>query len=320
MRLFGVSRLTGVLNFLGLEDGEAIEHPRVSKAIEGAQKRVETENFSIRKRLLDFDDVMNVQREVIYSRRREYIESDDISEEVQEKILEVVEALINRYTDPVEDPQGWDLPGLQSECERIFLAPLQVAEKDIPALTQDDLADIIVKIANAVYKQKEEVLGSETMRQVERMAFLSTITEMWKDHLYEMDQLRTGIGMRSYAQRDPLVEYKKEAYRMFAELLEDIDKQAVRFCFLMQPADQGEISRRRKEELAAQKAQHKKKESLGFRAPQGAVQAEGKQVEDDTPEQGKPKPFKRRGKKIGRNDPCPCGSGKKYKKCCGRNV
>ncbi|NIP43835.1 MAG: hypothetical protein GWO41_17435 [candidate division Zixibacteria bacterium] len=136
-----------------------------------------------------------------------------------------------------------------------------------------------------------------------------------------MDQLRTGIGLRSYAQKDPLIEYKREAFRMFTELLDQIDREAVRFCYWMRPADQSEVSRRERESRAAAKARHDKKESLGFRAPEGgAVQAQSQAVEDDTPQQGKKQPFKREGKKIGRNDPCPCGSGKKYKKCCGRDV
>jgi preprotein translocase subunit SecA len=322
MRLFGVDRISGVLDFLGIKEGEAIEHARVTKAIEKAQKRVETENFSIRKRLLDYDDVMNIQREVIYSRRREYISAEHIQEEVQEKILEVIEGIINRFTEGEEYPENWDLTGLRAETERMFLAPLEISKEEIEGLTQDLLADKIKNLAEAVYKQKEKVLGSEIMRKIEKMAFLSTVTEKWKDHLYEMDQLRTGIGLRSYGQRDPLVEYKRESYRMFSELLENIDREAVRFCYWMRPADESTISRREQEARAAQKARFEKKESLGYSAPAGQVhaQAGGKAVEDDTPEQGKRQPFKRTDKKIGRNDPCPCGSGKKYKKCCGKNL
>jgi len=324
MRLFGVGRLTGVLDFLGIKEGEAIEHPRVTKTIEGAQKRVETENFSIRKRLIDYDDVMNVQRDVVYSRRREYIQSEDIHEHVHEKILEVIENIINQYTEPNEYPENWDLMGLTNETERMFLAPLKISSEAVSELTQDSLADKIQELAFKVLENKEKLMGSDTMRKIEKMAFLSTITEKWKDHLYEMDQLRTGIGMRSYGQRDPLIEYKREGYAMFIELLENVDKEAVRFCYWMQPADQGEISRRERERQAEQRARHDKKESLGFRAPDGAedqsFKADGKQVKDDTPQQGKRQPFKRGSKKIGRNDPCPCGSGKKYKKCCGRNV
>jgi preprotein translocase subunit SecA len=324
MRLFGVDRVSGVLDFLGLKEGEAIEHKRVTNVIEKAQKRVEAENYSIRKRLLDYDDVMNVQREVIYSRRRAYIETEDIQEEVKEKILDVIEGLMDQFTVEEELPENWDLPGLQVEVQKLFLDPLAIRNDEIEGLTQDSLSERIQKLAMDAYTRKEGVLGSVTMRQIERMAFLSTVTEKWKDHLYEMDQLRTGIGLRSYGQRDPLIEYKKEAYRMFAELLESIDRDAVRFCFWMRPADEGEISRRERESRAAQKAQHDKKESLGFRAPAGAaagaMQADGKRVRDDTPQQGKRQPFKRTAKKVGRNDPCPCGSGKKYKKCCGKNV
>ena len=323
MRLFGVDRISGVLDFLGLKEGEAIEHARVTKTIEKAQKRVEAENFSIRKRLLDYDDVMNVQREVIYSRRRGYIELDNINEEVEAKILEVIEGIINRYTSEEDPPESWDLPGLKLETQKLFLAPINIPDAELQTLTQDILAEKIQKLAFQVYKQKEELLGSETMRKIEKMAFLSTVTEKWKDHLYEMDQLRTGIGLRSYGQRDPLIEYKKEAYSMFSELLDQVDYEAVKFCFWMRPADQGEMSRRQKEAEASQKAQHDKKESLGFRAgtdSQPEMRAKGKAVRDDGPEQGKKQPFVRHDKKVGRNDPCPCGSGKKYKKCCGKDL
>ena len=323
MRLFGVDRISGVLDFLGLKEGEAIEHARVTKTIEKAQKRVEAENFAIRKRLLDYDDVMNVQREVIYSRRSEYIHLEDISEEVREKILDVIEGIINRYTADEDPPESWDLQGLRQETQKLFLAPINLDESEIPGLTQETLSEKIQDLAFRVYKHKEELLGSETMRKIEKMAFLSTVTEKWKDHLYEMDQLRTGIGLRSYGQRDPLIEYKKEAYRMFSELLEQIDYEAVKFCFWMRPADQGEMSRRQKEAEAAQKAQHDKKESLGFKAGsegQPEMRAKGKAVRDDSPEQGKKQPFIRSDKKVGRNDPCPCGSGKKYKKCCGKDL
>ncbi len=326
MRLFGVDRISGVLDFLGLQEGEAIEHSRVTKTIEKAQQRVESENFSVRKRLIDYDDVMNVQREVIYSRRREYIKSDDIHEEVRERILDVIEGMINRFTDPDELPENWDLGGLAMESHKMFLQPLEIPKEEIEDLTQDQLSDKLQDLAFTVYKQKEEALGSDVMRRIEKMAFLNTVTEKWKDHLYEMDQLRTGIGLRSYAQQNPLIEYKKEAYRMFSELLEQIDIEAVRFCYWMRPADQGEMSRRQREAEAAAKAKHDKKESLGYSAPAGKlsqtgpVKADGKEVKDSSPKQGKRQPFVRRGKKIGRNDPCPCGSGKKYKKCCGRDV
>jgi len=305
---------------LGLKEDEAIEHPRITKAIEKAQQRVEAENFAIRKRLLDYDDVMNVQREVIYTRRQEYISSPDIQEEVKEKIAQVAESFVAKYIDPDSPAESWDLAGLKAEVEKTFLAPLRIAENEIPALIPEDLTEKIRELALKVYQQKEQMLGSETMRRIEKIAFLSTVTEKWKDHLYEMDQLRTGIGLRSYAQQNPLIEYKREAYRMFSELLDTIDREAVRFCFWMRPADEGEVGRRAREARAAERARHEKKESLGFQASSDQVQVEGRAVEDDTPQQGKRQPFIRQGKKIGRNDPCPCGSGKKYKKCCGKDL
>ncbi|MBD3219027.1 MAG: preprotein translocase subunit SecA, partial [candidate division Zixibacteria bacterium] len=321
MRLFGVDRISRVLDMLGLKEGEAIEHKRITKSIEKAQKSVEGQNYAVRKKLLDYDDVMNIQREVIYDRRQEYIMTDDIQEEVREKIAEVAESMVVNHAPPEEDPATWDLSGLSTETHKMFLAPLETKDIDVMQIEHEDLVDKVKELAFKVYKQKEEVLGSDVMRKIEKMAFLSTVTEKWKDHLYEMDQLRTGIGLRSYAQKDPLIEYKREAFRMFTELLDQIDREAVRFCYWMRPADQSEVSRRERESRAAAKARHDKKESLGFRAPEGgAAQAQGKAVEDDSPQQGKKQPFKRKDKKIGRNDPCPCGSGKKYKKCCGRDL
>jgi preprotein translocase subunit SecA len=309
MRLFGSDRIATVMDKIGVKEGEVIMHGMVTKAIERAQKRVEGENFAIRKRTLDYDDVMNAQREVIYGRRLELLENTDISEQVEEKIREIIDGMVAEHTDSHDYPENWDLAGLFGEVEKTFLMRVDIAPTDVESLTQEKLADIIADIAFKVYAQKEELLTPERMRGLERYAFLKSLDDSWRDHLYEMDQLRTGISLRAYGQRDPLIEYKKEAYRMFTELIDQIDKDAVKLCFWAQPAEEKGTADRRRRQTESQRASHQEITGLGLK---GSSQKEAAET-------GKKQPFKRQTKKVGRNDPCPCGSGKKYKKCCGAN-
>ncbi len=306
MRLFGSDRIAAVMDRIGVEEGEVITHSMVSKAIERAQKRVESENFSIRKRTLQYDDVMNNQREVIYGRRLDILENEDISDQVKEKVEEVIEQIIASHTDPKEYPENWDLVGLRSEVEKTFLIPLDISPEAIEELTQERLFDLINEIALKVHSHKEELLSPERMRGLERYAFLKALDDRWRDHLYEMDQLRTGISLRAYGQRDPLVEYKKESYRMFTELLDQIDREAVRLVYWAQPAEEKSTRERKQSTAERQKEIHQSITGLGLA---GSAQQEAAQ-----PAKAK---TVRKGKKVGRNDPCPCGSGKKYKKCCG---
>lgn len=307
MRLFGSDRIASIMDRIGIQEGEVITHKMVTKAIERAQKRVESENFSIRKRTLDYDDVMNSQREVIYGRRLEIIENDDIHEMVEERIREVVEAMINLHTDRNEYPENWDLAGLRGDAEKIFLMPVNIAPESFEQLTQDKLKEILTDLALKLHSQKEELLTPERMRGLERYAFMKALDDQWRDHLYEMDQLRTGISLRAYGQRDPLIEYKKEAYRMFKEMVESIDREAVRLCFWAQPAQERSTREQRRRSLEGQREVHQSITGLGMKPT----------AQQEAAESDKRQPFKRKTKKVGRNDPCPCGSGKKYKKCCG---
>jgi preprotein translocase subunit SecA len=307
MRLFGSDRIAAIMDRIGVQEGEVITHKMVTKAIERAQKRVESENFSIRKRTLDYDDVMNSQREVIYGRRLEIIENEDIHEMVEDRIRDVVEAIVDLHTARNEYPENWDLSGLRGEAEKILLMPINIAPESFEHLTQDKLKEILTDLALKLHSQKEELLTPERMRGLERYAFLKALDDRWRDHLYEMDQLRTGISLRAYGQRDPLVEYKKEAYRMFMEMVESIDREAVRLCFWAQPAQERSTREQRRRSSEGQREVHQSITGLGMKPT----------AQQEAAESDKRQPFKRKTKKVGRNDPCPCGSGKKYKKCCG---
>jgi len=304
MRLFGSDRIAAIMDRLGVQEGEVIRHSMVTKAIERAQKRVEAQNFSIRKHLLEYDDVMNQQREVIYDRRSAVLEGAELRDEVLDLIKTLVESKVEAHTDAATYPEAWDLTGLKQDLLKIFLVDVKFDQKDLNELKQQDLKDNLYKMALQIYGHKEEMLGEELMRQLERYAMLRTIDEKWKEHLYDLDQLKTGIGLRAYGQRDPLIEYKKEAFALFTEMLEKIDEETLELIFKLQ-VEERERPRRREPERQMQ-AVHQSTVGMGY--------AETQPAEQVAP--GKPKPV-RVGKKIGRNDPCPCGSGKKYKKCCG---
>ncbi len=305
MRLFGSDRIAAIMDRLGVQEGEVIRHSMVTKAIERAQKRVEAQNFSIRKHLLEYDDVMNQQREVIYDRRSAVLEGAELREEVLDLIKTVVEAKVDAHTDAGTYPEEWDLVGLKQDLLRTFLVDVKFDQKDLEKLKQEDLKENLYKMALQIYDHKEKMLGDELMRHLERYAMLRTIDEKWKEHLYDVDQLKTGIGLRAYGQRDPLIEYKKEAFGLFTEMLQKIDEETLELMFKLQPAER-EAPKRREPESRMQ-AIHRSTVGMGYADTQPAEQVAP----------GKRKPVRRTGKKVGRNDPCPCGSGKKYKKCCG---
>jgi len=305
MRLFGSDRIAAVMDRLGVKEGEVIQHGMVTKAIERAQKRVEAQNFAIRKHLLEYDNVMNQQREVIYDRRAAALEGADLKEEVLGLIEKVVESKVNQFTGSNEYPENWNLTGLREELRKIFLLELKFKDEDIPKLTQNELKEKIASVVKEIYENKEKAYGSEVMRQLERFAMLQAIDESWKEHLYELDMLKTGIGLRAYGQKDPLLEYKKEAFQMFAEMVDRVDEEALSLIYKLQVRGKEEQARRREPERRLQ-AIHQEAAGMGYSTTN--------QAEEVAP--GKSKPVKV-GQKVGRNDPCPCGSGKKYKKCCG---
>jgi len=316
MRLFGSDRLGRIMDRLGVEEGEVITHPMVTKAIERAQKRVEMQNFAIRKNTLEYDDVMNSHREVIYDRRLAALERPSIKEEILELIESVLENLIEKYCPEKEYPENWDLAGFQAEVRHIYLLMTEFKKEDIPSLTRERLLEQVKKAVMTFYEQRERLYGDDIMRRLEKYAVLITIDRHWRDHMYEMDQLRTGIGLRAYGQRDPKIEYKREAFRLFSEMIETIDKEIIGMVFKIRVnlPEKSREERRREAKKREMEAIHRNTVGMGFGS---ASQTEEASPMAEASRRGKAKPIKREGRKVGRNDPCPCGSGKKYKKCCG---
>lgn len=307
MRLFGSDRIAGVMDKMGVGEGEVIQHSMVTKAIQRAQKRVEMQNFAIRKHLIEYDDVMNKQREAIYDRRLAALEGENLKDEIFGLIDEVVTKKLEQSIDPKGYPENWNLDGLVEDIRQSFLLEIKFKKEDIPDLKYDELKNRLIKGIGDLYEYKENAIGSDLMRKLERFAILQVIDQKWKEHLYEMDQLKEGIGLRAYGQRDPLIEYKKESFHLFSELLDKIDEEVLSLIFKLQVPEK-EVAKRKG---AAQRTRevHQETTGMGMRL-----------MEREPPDEAKPgkrMPVKV-GKKVGRNDPCPCGSGKKYKKCCGR--
>ncbi|MFC1692996.1 preprotein translocase subunit SecA [Candidatus Latescibacterota bacterium] len=310
MRLFGSDRIAGIMQRMGVQEGEVITHGMVTKAIDRAQKRVEAQNFAIRKHLLEYDDVMNTQREVIYDLRNAALKSTNVRERLFEMIESVVDDLLDRYTDSSGSPADWDMEDLKTEYATIFFTPFTLTEDQELTFTQEALGDYLVKIGKNSYVQKANLIEPEILAWNERVVLLSTIDELWKEHLYEMDHLKEGIGLRGYGQRDPLIEYKREGFDLFKSTLNQINTTMLRTLFRGISAHQVEKAERSRSNLSkAASTSHDQ-----YRAYDGQP-SEARQPQKP---RGKVKTFKRTDRKIGRNEPCPCGSGKKYKVCCGR--
>ncbi len=302
MRLFGSERISSVMSRMGIEEGEVIQHPLITKSVERAQKKVEENNFAIRKRLLEYDDTMNQQREVIYKRRGHALEGDRLKGEILELLEEYVGEVVDKYFDDVQ------VDNLKEEIRHNLLFEFPLESTEFESLGNQGIKDRIIEEAKTFYNKKEEMLGSELMARLERFATLSVIDQKWKDHLREMDDLKEGIGLRAYGQKDPLVEYKTEAFQLFLNLLQEIRDEVVSFAFKFFPQAPEEVQENRRQP-ARMTASKQSTENIGMSGQQ--QQGGGEQVA------GKPQPIQVE-EKIGRNDPCPCGSGKKYKHCHGR--
>lgn len=298
LRIFGSERISKIMDRLGIEEDQPIEHRLVTRAIESAQRKVEAHNFEIRKHLLEYDNVMNKQREVIYSQRRDVLGSEDLKETVMEMIEEESEDLVDFYTDEKEHPEEWDLKPLQDAFYEQFSFKWSPPSQD--GIRKEQLIDALIEKAKETYQKKEEEFSSPTLRYLEKVIMLQSIDFHWKDHLLAIDQLKEGIGLRGYGQKDPLIEYQKEAYQMFLDMLDRIKKDTVQKLFAVQMA---------KEDHPVEDVKLERKQTF-FLSRGEAAQAGGKT------ESGKGVTVRREGKKVGRNDPCPCGSGKKYKRCC----
>jgi preprotein translocase subunit SecA len=323
MRLFGGDRLGAVMDRLGVEEGEVIAHKMVTRAIERAQKKVEAQNFAIRKHTLDYDDVMNVQRKWIYERRLAALERPSIKEEVIELINDVLDLLIDKYCPEKTYPEEWNLKALSEELRLVFLLNLEYKTEDIESLTRETLKNNLLGAVMGFYTKKEATYGEETMRQLERYAVLSTIDRHWRDHLAEMDELRTGIGLRAYhgGMGKPIDIYKREAFKTFQDMVETVDKEIVNLVYKLQikEPEKSREERRRDKQLISS---HADSTGMGMTAPPQPQLADGQHQNNpmaEASQAGKQvRTFTRQVKKVGRNDPCPCGSGKKYKKCHGK--
>ena len=318
MRLFGSERISAVMDKLGVEEGELITHPFITKAIGNAQKRVEMYNFGIRKRLLEYDDVMNKQREVIYGRRDQILEESDLESVLAKLIDEVVEDIMEKYASGSVPPEEWDLEAAKGDLEGLMLVPF-----DIPEITEYESADLQKILddfkarALEAFEMRKSTIPPEIKDDFLRMIMLQSIDDKWMDHLYELDYLREGIYLRSYAQKDPLIEYKQEAFQMFSDMLAEIDKSILWALFRARFRVDERKQKRSEEESGV--AVHQVANAYSGRQAQAAPQqqVEGPRPPAEAAPRRKPV---RSGEKIGRNDPCPCGSGKKYKKCCGKNA
>ncbi|MBI4964838.1 MAG: preprotein translocase subunit SecA [Desulfomonile tiedjei] len=295
MRIFGGERVKMLMERVGMEDGEPIEHRYTTKAIESAQKKVEAHNFDIRKHLLEFDDVMNKQREVIYSQRRFILGGNDLKEAVQDMIEDIAEDIVGRFTDERSHYEDWDVPALKEALWGQFGLKFNFDSLDPKEQTVEGLTEYVRERALEGYENKEREVTPEIMRELEKFIMLQAVDNQWKDHLLSMDHLKEGIGLRGYGQRDPLKEYQREGYETFLDMSNRIKEETVRNLFLVKIAGQEDL-----EELAPPKEQ----EMLLSHGGEG--------------DGSKPRTVRRQVDKIGRNDPCPCGSGKKYKKCCGK--
>ena len=298
LRIFASERISNLMLKLGMEEGVPIEHRMVTRAIENAQKKVEAHNFDIRKQLLEYDDVMNKQREVIYQHRRAILMGEDLAEEIREMTTEVVDSLVNVYCPAEQYPEEWDFNGLTEALQVQFGQDMtkedRGAEVDLKEMGQDALREELRERVLRAYQRKEQELGSDLLRYLEKMLLLQVIDHHWKDHLLGMDQLRDGIGLRGYGQKDPLIEYKREGFDMFSAMMDRIKADALERLFRVQ-AVRGEAPQT-------------------LSRPQQPARITLSRGE----EPASPRTVHRQQEKVGRNDPCPCGSGKKYKKCHGQ--
>ncbi len=299
MRIFGADRMQGIMNRLGMEEGVPIEHGLVSRAIENAQKKVEAHNFDIRKHLLEYDDVMNKQREVVYSQRRDALGGDKLKSDVLEMATQFAEDTVDRFVDKEAMASEWDLAGLAESLRGRFNLRLEFTPEESEAITAEEIEEKVVKLVKDGYESREERLGEELLRQIEKIIMLQTIDVLWKDHLLNMDHLKEGIGLRGYGQKNPLHEYQREGFAMFQDMSDRIQEDVVGKLFTVEVDHE-----RTAAELEALEA---------LQAPRQMMLSHGN---DEGPE--RVVTVRRDGEKIGRNAPCPCGSGKKYKRCHGK--
>ena len=295
MRLFASDNVAKIMDKLGMEEDEPIEHTLITKSIEHAQKKVEARNFDIRKHVLEYDDVMNQQREIIYGERKKILNGENLRENIVGMINHIIKAEMNQYANEKLYPEEWQLSEIVKDAEQIYAEQGQLNLAEMEKMSRDELKEYLEGIAAANYKKREETFGEETMRELEKVIMLRVVDNKWMEHLDHMDMLREGINLRAYGQRNPLVEYKIEALAMFEEMEASIQDQIASLIYHVAIVSQEE--QKIQDRLQTAQASH---------------------GDDVSPAESQKAPKTADGKKVGRNDPCPCGSGKKYKNCCGR--
>jgi preprotein translocase subunit SecA len=305
LRIFGSERISGIMEKLGMEEGQPIEHSMITKSIENAQRKVEAHNFDIRKHLLEYDDVMNKQREVIYDQRREVLESDDISGFIQEMHGDVLDEIFETHIPPDAYADDWDLEGLKEGIWQQYGLALEVTAEQVESLSRESLMEQVTTALNAYYIEKQQNIDPKEFQDFERWVTLQVIDKHWKDHLLGMDHLKEGIGLRGYGQKNPLNEYKREGFEMFMDMTSRIKSDVVELLFKAQPRHNAETTTSRPPQRPQRAVAHRGSlpDQPGSSPEEGGVQTV--------------QTVRRQGEKIGRNAPCPCGSGKKYKRCCG---
>ncbi len=291
LRIFGAERISSIMDRVGMEENEPIEHKYISRAIENAQRRVEGQNFDIRKHLLEFDDVMNKQRNVIYEQRKKVLRGEDLWADAEEMLEEVVDDLLFEYVDEKKHFEEWNLKGLDDAILKQFNLKLNIANSTEIA-SADSIRELIIQKVQELLRSKEQSFGKELMDYLMKVIMLQSIDSHWKDHLLSMDHLKEGIGLRGYGQKDPVREYQREGYEMFMGMISEMKSDSLEKLCMVQIQREEEV------------------EEIRHQQKQDYILSRG----EDVPEA---QTVKREGRKVGRNDPCPCGSGKKYKKCCG---
>jgi len=307
MRIFGSDRLQNIMRRLGMEEGVPIEHGMVTRSIERAQKQVEARNFETRKHLLEYDDVMNRQREEIYGMRREILRGEQARDHVLMLTETILDYILGRHVNDEKAADEWDLAACDLDLQEYF--GLRPGSLDHTGKTRDEIREQIWKVLLEIYDRKEGLLGAEMMRTHEKFVMLQVVDQQWKDHLLAIDHLKEGIGLRGYGQRDPLIEYKKESFELFTLMKERIEDQIVQYLFKLQPVAREEAEAAEARERRAPVAMPSRRSAANVNYSYGAAASGGQDAKVET--------IQRHAPKVGRNDPCPCGSGKKYKKCHG---
>ncbi|KJR97852.1 MAG: preprotein translocase subunit SecA [Desulfobulbaceae bacterium BRH_c16a] len=301
LRIFGSGRITSIMDKLGMEEDEPIEHTMISRAIENAQRKVEGHNFDIRKHLLEYDDVMNKQREVIYQQRRDVLAGKDVSQVVQDMIEDMVDGVVEEFHQEKLDSHEWDWPEFKVRMGEIFHNVPEWPEEELSGLKLESFREKTLDFVTQAYKNQDEVNGAETQRQIEKLILLQVVDSHWKDHLLSMDHLKEGIGLRGYGQKNPLNEYKREGFGLFQNMVERVKSQTISSLMRVRIVREDDVERMEEE-------RRRRQEQEQLRLNKGAA--------GEAPQP--PKPVRRDGDKTGRNALCPCGSGKKYKRCCGQ--